>query len=142
MNSDDFKALFGFILSALIVIIIFTSAKIANKQNNYLTLLSEERNTIVRTGLFKQIYDEYLQDGFEFNLSFDKLLFQEYYNNALDIGIMKNHHEFLIEIDEQQMTIIVDEETETSLSAEFILSDISTIDEFYSIINEFIKASS
>lgn len=131
----------GLILLETILIILVSSA-VTKKRNKYLQLIIEERNSIVRTGLFKEIYEEYLHDGFEFNISYDKLLHEEYCNNSFDIGVQRNKHEFLIEIDENAMSIIVDEETNNPIEIEYPLSKFSTTEQLYSAINDFISMHS
>ena len=77
--------LFALLMVLDTVTIILFAAKINKKRNEYLRLLQEERNAIVRKGLFKEVYDAYKHDGFEFNLIYDKLLFEEYYNNTVNV---------------------------------------------------------
>ncbi len=92
--------------------------------------------------LFAEVYTAYRQDGFEFNLVFDKLINMEYYNDTVDIGLEKNGHEFLIETDEKSFSIIVDEETDKAVEAEIPLTDMSTMDELYQRVNAFIEEHS
>ena len=142
VKPDELKILFGSLLVLDTVAIIFIVSKITKKRTAYLQLLQDERNTIVRTGLFKKIYDAYNQDGFEFNLTYDKLLFEEYHNNSIDIGILKNNHEFLIEIDEKAISIIVDEEDDHPVETEILLLNIATMEQLYLTINCFINEHS
>lgn len=141
-KSDELKALFGLLMSLSTVSIFFVAPKIAKKRTIYLQQLCEERNSIIRTGLFAEIYNAYKYDGFEFNLTYEKLDFLEYYNNSIDIGLQNNKHEFLIEIDEDFISFIVDEETDTPIEKEIPLSSIITIEQLYTTINEFINAHS
>ena len=92
--------------------------------------------------LFKDVYDAYKHDGFEFNLTYDKLLFQDYHNNTIDIGIMKNGHEFFVVIDENAISIISDEETDSPKEVEILLSQFDTIEQIYLEINTFIDLNS
>ena len=139
-NDDGVKILFGLLLVADAAAIIIICPQIAKKRSTYLQMLCDERNTIIRTGVFKEIYEEYRHDGFEFNLCFDKLLFEEYHNNTIDIGFIKNSHKFLIEISEKSISIIVDEETDRPIETEILLSDVDSIEKVYSAINTYIKA--
>lgn len=141
-KSDELKALFGLCMALGTGTIIFTAPQIAKKRTSYLQQLCDERNAIVRTGLFEEVYDAHRHDGFEFNLVYDKLLFEEYHNNAIDISVQKNNHEFLIEIDEKSISIIVDEETYHPFEVEVPLSDIATMEQLYLTINEFINKHS
>ncbi len=138
-KSDELKALFGLLMSLSMLSIFFVAPKIAKKRTIYLQQLLEERDSIVRTGLFAEIYDAYRYDGFEFNLIYEKLDFVEYHNNNINIGLQKNKHEFLIEIDEKFISIIIDEETDSPIEEEIPLSNIATIEQLYMTINEFIN---
>lgn len=141
-KSDEFKALFGCLLSLNTVFVIYVCGKLGNKRTRYLQIMREERESIVRIGIFKDAYDAYRHDGFEFNLIFDKLLFEEYCNNTIDIGLMKNGHEFLITIDEDTISIIVDEETDSPIETTIALSGIDTVEQIYLAINNFIAEHS
>lgn len=141
-KTDELKLLFGLILALEIVAIALIAPIIAKKRNAYLQLIQDERNKIVRTGLFKDIYDAYRHDGFEFNLTYDKLLFTEYHNNIISIGVRKNDREFLIDIDENLISIIVDEEEEHPIETEIFLSDIAAMEQLYLTINSFIDENS
>ena len=141
-KSDELKALFGLLMSLSTVSIFFVAPKIGKKRTIYLQQLCEERDSVVRTRLFAEVYDAYRYDGFEFNLTYEKLDFVEYHNNSIDIGLQKNKHEFLIEIDENFISIIVDEETDSPIEKEIPLSSIASIEQLYTTINEFINAHS
>ena len=138
-KSDEAKALFGFLLALGTATITFTAPQIVKKRESYLQQLSDERNEIIRTGLFYEVYEAYKYDGFEFNLVYDKLLFEEYHNNIIDLGIQKNNHEFLIQIDEESIAITVDEESDHPIENQIDLSEISTMEALYLTINEFIS---
>ena len=125
-----------------IIIIIIVCSKLSNKRNEYLQLLQKENDSIVREGVFKDVYDAYKHDGFEINLTYDKLLFQEYHNNTIDIGIMKNGHEFFVVIDENAISIISDEETDKPKEVDVLLSQFETIEQIYLEINTFIDQNS
>ena len=101
--------------------------------------LRGERESVVRVGIFKEIYDEYKHDGFEFNLAFDKLLFSEYYNNTIDISLKKNNHELAIVIDESTISFILDEETDFPIEQKTSLTNFERIDQVYAFINDFIN---
>ncbi|MBQ4101696.1 MAG: hypothetical protein IJC85_02280 [Oscillospiraceae bacterium] len=136
VKSDELKLLFSLFLLFDTIAIILVASKINNKRNAFLQLLKEEREGIVRTGLFEEIYNAYKYDGFEFNLIYDKLLFEEYYNNIIEIGVQKDDHEFFIMIDEKAISIIVDEETDCPIEKEIPLSNIATMEQVYSVIND------
>ncbi len=138
-KTEDAKALFGMLMSVGILPIFFIAPKIGKKRERYIALLYNEKNAVVRIGIFKEIYDAYLNDGFEFNLVYDKLLFQEYYSNTIDIGFVKYGHVFLIAIDENIISIIADKETDCPIEKEIPLTDIETMDVLYKTINDYIK---
>ncbi len=142
--SDNDKS---FTISSILLITIlfaelFICVTINKKRNKYLALLKKERYSIKRTGIFSEIYEEYWHDGFEFNLKYDKLVHCEYYNNSIDITLVKNKHEFLIEIDDFSISIIVDEETDTPKQTEILLTDFSSIEQVYVSTNKFIESNS
>lgn len=138
-KSDEFMLLFGLLIVLDTLTIILFAAKMNRKRNEYLQLLQEERKTIVRKGIFKEVYDAYKHDGFEFNLIYDKLQYIEYYNNTIDICAQKNKHEILIEIDKDCVSIIIDEETDCPIETEIPLATIATIEELYLTINNYIN---
>ncbi|MBE6718396.1 MAG: hypothetical protein E7574_03975 [Ruminococcaceae bacterium] len=139
VNSDGMKVLFGCILFAITFAIIFIAPQIAKKRTIYMQQIRDERESVDRVGIFKEIYDEYKHDGFEFNLTFDKLLFSEYYNNTIDISLKKNNHELAIEIDESTISFILDEETDFPIEQESPLTNFETMDLVYAFINDFIN---
>lgn len=141
-RTDEFKVLFGCFLSLNTALIIIVCSKLANIRTKYLQTMREEREVIIRTGIFKDAYEAYKRDGFEFNLTFDKLLFEEYCNNTIDLGLIKNGHEFLITIDEDAISIVVDEETDSPIETESALSSVVTLEQLYLIINSFIDKNS
>ena len=102
-------------------------------------ILANERACVVRRGILNDIYEAYCHDGFESNLIYDKMLHEEYYNNAIDMVLQKNQHEFLIEIDGRTMSIIVDEETNHPIAKEWRLADISSMQQVYQTINTFLE---
>ena len=67
-KDDGVKILFGLLLVADTAAIIIICSLIAKKRSTYLQMLFDERNAIIRTGVFKEIYEECRHDGFEFNL--------------------------------------------------------------------------
>ncbi len=111
---------------------------LVKKREKYFHKLLNERNTVKRTGLFAEIYEEYKHDGFEFNLIYDKLEYQEYFNNYIGISLIKNNHEFLISIDEHSIYITVDKETDEPKMKDFYLSQFSSVEEVYAEIQNFI----
>ncbi len=134
--------LFGLLFVLDTVAIIVLASKIAKKHADYLQSLQDERDAMIRTGLFKEVYDAYRHDEFEFSLTYDKFLFEDYYNNTIDIGIQKSNHEFFIEIDEKTISIVFDEETDHPIEWQVLMSDITTMEQLYLTVNRFIKEQS
>ncbi len=141
-SSNKITKLFGYIIIVIIVLIIVSCFLIVKQRRKFLVQLCEERESIVREGIFKEIYEAYNHDGFEFNLKFDKLLNEEYYNNSIDISIKKNNHEFDILIDENGIYIIADEETDCPAETEAPLDTFETMERVYAFINDFIDLHS
>ena len=106
VTSDDAKLLFGCLLYAITILVIAVASQIAKRRNKYLTLLAEEGMSCVRTGVFKEIYEEYKHDGFEFNLTFDKLLYCEYYNNSIDISLLRKSTSFQLVLIKNQFLLL------------------------------------
>ncbi len=130
--------LFGYIIIVIMALIIICCFLIVKQRRKYLVQFCEERESIVREGIFKEIFDAYKHDGFEFNLKFDKLLNEEYYNNSIDISLKKNNHEFDILIDEDGIYIIADEETDSPTETEAPLDTFKTMEQVYAFLNDFI----
>ena len=136
-KSDEYKALWGCLLSINMVFYLFVPSKIDKKREMYLELLRKEREKTERAGLFKEIFDAHRQDCFEANLICDKWLYEEYHNNTIDIGIVRNNHEFLILFDEHTLSIVVDEETDHPTEDIVPLSHFTTIDEVIGFLNDY-----
>lgn len=124
-------------------VFVIAAALIINKRHNENTQRKlNEMYSIERTGLFREIFEAYRHDDFEFNLNYDKLLHEEYDNNTIDIGLIKNKHEFFILLTEDYISIIADEETNHPIEREIPLSDIPTMEQVYLLLNEFIENNS
>ncbi len=141
-DNKIFLLIAAILLAFIWVSELFICVSVNKKRNKYLELLKRERDSIKRTGIFSEIYEEYWHDGFEFNLIYDKLVYCEYYNNSIDIALLKNKHEILIEIDNSSISIIVDEETDNPKEMKTSLLDVSSIEQVYCAINDFIKSNS
>ncbi len=92
---------------------------------------------MIRTGLFAELWDEFEDNNFKG--WFDgKTVSAVNQNNCIDLTIVRKQHEFSVLIDENAVSIVIDEETDESIEKEIPLSDISDIGQFISIIQEII----
>lgn len=133
-----------FLISALLLIgwtavIIAACSLIAKKRTALEKTLWEERNTVKRTGIFKELYEEFRHDGFEFHICSDKFLFDDCHRSVIECAFLKNRHEFSLLIDENAVSILVDEETDHPAEQEIPLSKIASVDAFYQMINQFVS---
>lgn len=133
-----------FLVSAILlmlwtVVIIAAFAAIAKKRAALEEKLWEERNAIKRTGIFKELYEEFRHDGFEFHIRSDKYLFGDCHRNIIECAFLKNGHEFSVEIDENAVSILVDEETDHPAEREIHLSEIKSVNCFYEMVNDFVS---
>lgn len=142
--ADDgvFQLLAGFGLVVCAVVMIIATQKILKKRECFMQQLHQERNGVSRSGLFAEIYEAYNHDGFEFGLVYDRLLHMQYHNGSIDMGIVKNGHEFLIDIDETEVSILADEETQNPKAARFPLESIESLQALYETLNDFINGHS
>lgn len=98
---------------------------------------SGNHSEIIHTGLFGAIWEEL--DGFPpKELVGGKVKHLETYNNTIDLWVVRNRHEFLIEIDRKAVSVIVDEESDSPVEWEKKLSEFADIEEFWSVLKNFI----
>ena len=138
IHSDDLRLMFITLIIMNTVFIVIAASKINNKRNEYLQLLNNERDLIVRQGLFKKIYDAYKYDGFEMNLTYDRLHHMDYYNNSIDIFFRYKMHEIEIEMDANGAYVVIDEETDNPIEKAISYDDIESIEDLYVTINHFV----
>ena len=137
---DDLLMLFHAVLLMIwTVVIIVSCALIAKKRTLLEKKLWEERNAVKRSGILKEIYEEFRHDGFEFNISSDEFLFEDCHRSIIECAFRKNGHEFALMIDENAVSILVDEETDHPAEREIPLSKIVSIDAFYEMVNQFVS---
>ncbi len=141
-ENNEIKLVSGALFFVLTAIVLIAARVLAKRRERYLEQLRNERDNIVRSGIWGDVYDEYKHDGFEFNLMFDKLLFSEYENNTIELCLRKNGHEFTIVIDETAVSIIADDETESPAEAEAPLTEFTATEQIYTFINDFISTHS
>lgn len=97
-----------------------------------------EQKEYVRTGIFKELWDEYDDNRFEALVEKGNIIFEETYNNCIEIIIKKNKHEFIITIDEEEIAFIVDEETDDPIEEAVPLSEIADINAFLVTVSSII----
>ena len=136
---DERMLVVAFLIIADIAILIIVAPKLGNKRNAYLELLTKERGSVVRKGLFKEIYEAYQHDGFEMNLICDRWNHIDYYNNTIDISLQYRNHEIQIEIDENGIAVMFDEESDHPVEKEIPLESMETMEELYLTLNQLIK---
>jgi len=139
-KSGELQLLSGLLIMVVVAAIIFVVPRIEKKLKSYLLTHQKDKNAY--TGLFKEIYQAYRSNEFAGNLFFDKYQFAEYCNDFIDVSIIKGGHEINIEIDEYSVYLIADEESDQPVETEVKLADIASMDQFYSVINDFIREHS
>lgn len=138
----------GMMLISALLLIVWTAVVtivctlVGKKRSSLEKKLWEERNAVKRTGIFKELYDEFRHDGFEFHICSDKFLFDDCHRNIIECAFLKNGHEFSVMIDENAVSILVDEETNRPVELEKPLSEMKSIGYFYQMINGFVSEHS
>lgn len=125
------------LLFAYIAFIIVSAQWIVKKRDQYEAEIAEASRRIVRRGLWREIWEDYRHDGFEFCIRFDKLIYAEKNENSIDFSFSHGGHEFNLLVDEDALSIIADDETDHPKEIEKPLSSIPSLDDFYGLINSF-----
>ena len=88
------------------------------------------------TGRSITIWNQYegLTDG--------KVVFAETHNNTIDMQIIRNKHEFCIEVTCEAIYMICDEETDTPIEKEVPLSELKDVEDFFLTVRDFIEKNS
>jgi hypothetical protein len=98
-----------------------------------------------RTGLFKEIWDDYEYNQFEgyfddpSSIYKVKIDFIDDHNNTIDVVLLYKKHEFIIQFDEESIQIIADEETDTPKEKILLLSELHNTEEVFFQIKSFIS---
>lgn len=129
----------AFLLIGWTAVMIIVCSLIGKTRTVLAEKLWEERNAVKRTGIFKELYEEFRHDGFEFHIHSDKYLYDDCHRNVIECAFLKNGHEFSFMIDENTVSILADEETNHPIELEKPLSEIKTISCFYELVNGFVS---
>ncbi len=105
-------------------------------------LRASARNSVrpeITDPLFKEIIDEYefnQLEGFTQNIFFHswKLTCADDYNNVISLGFCKKQHEIMIDLSEEEISIIVDEETDTPTELVLNMKDFVSVEEVFNTI--------
>lgn len=138
-KDDVIEVCSALLLMIWTAVIIISCVLIGKKRTTLEEKLWEERNAVKRVGILKELYEEFHHDGFEFKISSDKFLFDDCHRNAMECAFLKHGHEFAMMIDENAVSILVDEETSHPAEQEIPLSEIASVDAFYHMINHFVS---
>ena len=138
-KDDGVLLISALLLSVWTAVVIVVCALVGKKRASLEEKLWEERNAVKRTGIFKELYDEFRHDGFEFRIPADKFLFDDCHRNTIEIGFIKYGHEFLVEIDENVVSVVIDEETDQPGELEVLLTSIASVECFYEMLNEIVR---
>lgn len=95
----------------------------------------------ISSPLFKELYDEYEYnqlDGLTKNTFFHtwKLANIEDYHHIISLTFTKKHHEIAIDLSEAEISIIIDEETDSPDEFTMNLQDFHCLDEMFHAITE------
>ena len=135
---DDATMIFIAVLLIVWTIVMIVACSLIGKRRAALEeKLWEERNSIRRTGVFKELYEEFRHDGLEFRVLSDEFLFDDCHKNSIEFGFIRNGHEFMVLIDENAVSVLVDEETDHPAEKEIPLAEIKSVDHFYEVLNGF-----
>lgn len=129
----------GLAAVAIVCSAVFAS-RISRKRSLYTKELQEESARIVRSGIWAEIWEDYNHDGFEFRIRYDRLLYEEAGENSIDFSFSANGHEFFVLVDEKEVSVIADEETDYCTEAVIQLCSIQELDTFYESINSFVES--
>ena len=129
------------ILVVYTVIIIFICRYLTRKQGMLYAAAYGNDASVIRTGLFGELWKEFEWNSYE-GLTDGRVVFAETHNNMIDLQIIRNKHEFCIEIDCESVCMICDEETDDPIEKEMPLSDFQNVGEVFLTIREFMESNS
>ncbi len=103
-----------------------------------------EQTESVRTGIFKDIWEEYQDNRFERLLEIESLEieFEVAYDNTIEVEAKRHHHKWFVLVDEQNLHCSVDRETEEAMEQTTPLQNLGGIDGFYEAVAGFISTYS
>lgn len=129
------------ILIAYTIITIFICKHLAHKHSQLYVAAYGNDTDIIRNGLFGEIWQEFEWNQYE-GLTDGKVVFAETHNNTIDLQIIRNKHEFCIEVTYKAVYMICDEETDAPIEKEISLSDFNNVGDVFLAIREFIETNS
>lgn len=129
------------ILIVYTVTTIFICLHLARKGEQLYVAAYGNDTYVIRTGLFGEIWDEFEWNQYE-GLSDGKVVFAETHNNTIDLQIIRNKHEFCIEVNCECIYMICDEETDTPVEKEVPLSELKDVGDFFLTVRDFVEENS
>lgn len=138
-NENGIPALIStIILIVYTVLYIVISVKIYNKRNRLHLLAYGKEETTVRTGLFKDIWDEFEQNNFTW--AYDgKTLYAEPHANSILFYLKRNKQYYTIEIDNKELYLNC-ESNSGGYSEKYIpLQAFNNVEDVFSTIREYIE---
>ena len=129
----------GCFLAVYVLILIFVIRKLRAIEKKLHKEAYGEKREYERSGIFKEIWDEYEYNQFEGIVDFKtKCEFIGDYNNSIDLTLIRNRHEFNILIDETCIYFITDEESDSPIEQTVNLSEFNSLSDFYNCISNFV----
>ena len=143
-NVDKDPAPLLFCLSTLIIYTIITilvCLYLARKHGQLYVAAYGNDTDVIRNGLFGEIWQEFEWNQYE-GLTGGKVVFAETHNNTIDLQIIRDKHEFCIEVNYESVYMICDEETDTPIEKEVPLSELKDVEDFFLTVRDFIEKNS
>ncbi len=129
------------ILIVYTVVAIIVCKHLANKHGELYVAAYGNDTDIIRNGLFGELWQEFEWNQYE-GLSDGKVVFAETHNNTIDLQIIRNKHEFCIEVNCECIYMICDEETDTPIEKEVTLSELKDVGDFFLTVRDFVEKNS
>ena len=131
--------LFAGMLIVFTIIAIFICRYLARKGEQLYVAAYGSDTDIIRNGLFGELWEAFEWNQYE-GLADGKVVFAQTHNNTIEIQIIRHKHEFLIVIDSEAVYMVMDEETETPVEKEISLSQMTGIEQVFTVIREFVES--
>lgn len=130
----------GIIIASLLVFFPICR-KIARRHQELYSAAYENDRDVVHTGLFGELWQSF--DAYPYGeIAGGKVEYTETWSNSIELGIRRNRHEFSVVIDPEGLYMVVDEEKDTCREMEISLSEIPDEEQFFAILEEFIRENS
>lgn len=143
-NVDKDPAPLLFCLGILIIytiITIFVCLHLVRKHGQLYVAAYGNDTDVIRNGLFGELWQEFEWNQYE-GLTDGKVVFAVTHNNTIDLQIIRNKHEFCIEVTCEAIYMICDEETDTPIEKEVPLSELKDVEDFFLTVRDFIEKNS